>query len=57
MHWLSSFFYMEEKSEPPDKRIKKLTSIEMKFFKAAGIYTSQPQKEQRNFGTVESRTS
>ena len=48
---------MEEKSEPPDKRIKKLMSIEMKFFKAAGIYTSQPQKEQRNFGTVESRTS
>ena len=36
MHWLSTLFYMEAKTGPLEKRIKKgFTSTEMKFLKTA----------------------
>jgi hypothetical protein len=40
MHWLSLFFYIEAKFGPLDKRIKKrLTSVELKFFRRTAGYT------------------
>jgi hypothetical protein len=37
MHWLLPFLYMEAKFGPLDKKDeKRLTSVEMKFFRTAG---------------------
>ena len=58
MHWLSPFFYIEAKFGPLEKRDKKrLTSIEMKIFGKAGCTLFWTQKEWKNFGSAESRTS
>jgi hypothetical protein len=39
MHWLSPFLYMAAKFGPLEKRIKRLASIEMKFFRRTARYT------------------
>jgi hypothetical protein len=56
MYWLYPFFYMESKFGPSDKRIKQLTSIEMKFFRRTIGYTLLITKEM-NFERAESSIS
>jgi len=56
MHWISPLFYMETKFCALKK--KQLVSMETKFFRGTAGYTLLwPQKEWRNFGRAESRTS
>jgi hypothetical protein len=39
MHWLSHLFHVEEEFEPLERRVKKLTSLEIKFFRRTDGYT------------------
>jgi hypothetical protein len=58
MHWLSLFFYIESKFGPIKKGIKTIAiDWDEIFQKDSHINTFWPQKEWRNSGRVESRTS
>ena len=60
MHWLSPFFSVEVKFGPPPqkKKIKKPIDINRdETFQNSRLLSFWPQKEWRNFGRDESRTS
>jgi len=50
-------FHMGAKFGPLREDIKLLATVEMNFFRRTAEYTLLTQKELRNFGRVESRTS